>query len=418
MLEKEEEQNLTAHEEMIYLHSTKILETGQGETNGAVTSQCLPFKSQERAPITSEPSEVQAAPESSSPTFSHQDHFFPGRASSVSTQVLGIKPHRPVNVMPNEHPQSDLKEKRKDSGDFDLQVVSRDCTDALNKNGITDVKSTEVPVPASLPHTSWGSVIAFRSSSVCQQVQGHTETIGGIQRSAPGSGPFHSSVATARGTERPRSSSLVEVLGLTGPKVNTDGSAEDISLSSSMSQWEKKLQMEEGTKLRDAKPRVSIIAVGGQGALHKGSVLPWDRGGSLKRGESSRSAPTNTAALEGMEVEESQEVVEEAIEAEEVQEEDGKTTFGIKLRSTSWFKKTRSDTEMGSLTASTAPYNLTSKSVLAGEQSDKQKGQGIDNNASYISKKPSTNISLTPTTSGELRQTGESKAKFALEDLI
>ncbi|XP_076016637.1 uncharacterized protein cracdla [Genypterus blacodes] len=395
--EKEEEQSLPAQEEMLHSHSTQIWETGQEETNGAVTSKRLPLKSQEREAITSKPSEAQAAPRSSNPTFSLQYQSLPGGISSLHAQVIKIKPHRPVDVTSNEQPRSDLKERKKDPADFDSQAVSRDSTEALYMTVTTDVKSPEVPVPPILRHTSLGSAAASRSSSLCQQVQGHAETIWGIQRITPGSGSVNFSITTARDREGPRSSGLLGVLGYPGSKVNIEARAEDGSPS--LSQKEKKLQMEDVPG--DVKSRGAPGAGGGQGSLQRGSVAAWDRGSSLKRGESSRSVPTNRGSSEGMEVEESQEIVEEATEAEEVQEEEVKTAFGIKLRSRS--KKIWPDTETCSPTASTAPFNFTSKSVLAGAQSDKRKGALTGNNPVCIPRKPQTNIS--PTTSVEVRQT-------------
>ncbi|KAF7665714.1 hypothetical protein LDENG_00134720 [Lucifuga dentata] len=414
--EEEKEQKLTVQEEITHFDSTQILETGQGEANVTITSQCLPLKSPESAPTTSEP---KAAPKSSSPTFPHQDHPPPpGRAPSVSAQVLEVKSNRPV--ISSEQTPSNLKEERESPCDLDLKITPE--TGSLNKSRMDYIKSKEVSVPFSQVHTKLGTVISFRSSSLRQQVQGQTEATG-IKRPAPGSGSFHFNTAKAQDGERPRSSSFLGVLEHTGGKVKTGGGVEDISLPSSMDQREKKVWIEEGIKLRDVKPRGTPTAVGGlkeHGGLHKSSVLPWDRSDSLKRGDSatSKSVTTNTGALEGMEVVESQEVKKEA-ETEEVQEEEGKTTFGIKLRSTTLSKKMRSETDaaysdfkiknhradIDILTPPTVPYNFPSKSVVAEEQSDKRKRQEIGTNASYISNELPTNISCIPITSGELRET-------------
>ncbi|XP_071395341.1 CRACD-like protein [Centroberyx affinis] len=400
--EKQEEQELAAEEEITRLrsHSTQILETGQGGVSIPVTSQCLPVKSPEPAPITSEPSEAQAAPKSSSPTLSHrptrQDLTLPGRAPSVASQVLGVKPHRPVDVMISQQPQTDLKEKREGSGDFEIQAMSHDKRDTISKAGMIDRKSNreqgsqDISVPSNQHSASLGSVAAFRSSSLRQQVQAQTEDTGGIKR--PGSGSFHFSVTTAkcRDGERPRSGSFLGVVEQAGARLKTGGGPEVKST-----------------------PRE-------EGALHKGPVLPWDRRDSLKKGEPvipSKQAAMETGALEGEEVEDSQEAVEDALEAKEVQEEEEKTTFGVKLRSTSLSLKFRSDAgaaqsdskvkrhsaEMGSLIPPLAPYSRPSKSVE--EQCNKRKGEEIGDNASYMSKKLPTNIPCNPTASGHLRQT-------------
>uniref|UniRef100_UPI003AAD190B uncharacterized protein cracdla n=1 Tax=Centroberyx gerrardi TaxID=166262 RepID=UPI003AAD190B len=402
--EKQEEQELAAEEEITHLrsHSAQILETEQGGVNIPITSQCLPVKSPEPAVFTSEPSEAQAAPKSSSPTLSHrptrQDLTLPGRAPSVASQVLGVKPHRPVDVMISQQPQTDLEEKREGSGDFEIQAMSHDKRDTISKAGMIDRKSNreqgsqEISVPSNQHSASLGSVAAFRSSSLRQQVQAQTEDTGGIKR--PGSGSFHFSITTAkcRDGERPRSGSFLGVVEQAGARPKTGGGPEVKST-----------------------PRE-------EGALHKGPVVPWDRRDSLKKGEPvipSKQATVDTGALEGEEVEDSQEAVEDALEAKEVQEEEEKTTFGVKLRSTSLSLKFRSDAgaahsdskvkrhsaEMGSLIPPLAPYSRPSKSVLSEEQCIKRKAEEIGDNASSMFKRLPTNIPCNPTASGHLRQT-------------
>ncbi|XP_078142261.1 uncharacterized protein cracdla [Centroberyx gerrardi] len=410
--EKQEEQEFAAEEEITHLrsHSTQILETEQGGVNIPITSQCLPVKSPEPAVFTSEPSEAQAAPKSSSPTLSHrptrQDLTLPGRAPSVASQVLGVKPHRPVDVMISQQPQTDLEEKREGSGDFDIQAMSHDKRDTISKAGMIDRKSNreqgsqEISVPSNQHSASLGSVAAFRSSSLRQQVQAQTEDTGGIKR--PGSGSFHFSITTAkcRDGERPRSGSFLGVVEQAGARPKTGGGPEVKST-----------------------PRE-------EGALHKGPVVPWDRRDSLKKGEPvipSKQATVDTGALEGEEVEDSQEAVEDALEAKEVQEEEEKTTFGVKLRSTSLSLKFRSDAgaahsdskvkrhsaEMGSLIPPLAPYSRPSKSVLSEEQCIKRKAEEIGDNASSMSKRLPTNIPCNPTASGHLRQTDGTPSGFS-----
>ncbi|XP_059199554.1 capping protein-inhibiting regulator of actin dynamics [Centropristis striata] len=162
------------------------------------------------------------------------------------------------------------------------------------------------------------------SSEPVQRLQGETNMIRGIKRPTTGAGSFHFSITTAknRDAERPRSGSFVGVLGPTEVKQRTVGGAED-------------------------KP-FTVGRLRQEGALHKSPVLPWDRKDSLKT-----------------ETESSQEVVEEAAEAQEVEEDEGKTAFGVKLRSTSLSVRLRSE-------AST-----NSKPPVSEEQCDNLKKQDI-----------------------------------------
>lgn len=363
-------ESVREQEELLSTQEEVTLETEQGEAVIPITPQRFPSKSPEVAPIASE-----AASKSSSLTHSQQDQALPERAPSIPSQVLRVKPQRPADVMPTERPHSsfissEVKDTRE--GGFEIQAMSHDKRNSLNKAGMTDQLAT-----------TFGSVMAFRSSSVHQHLQGETER--GIKRPTAGSGSFHLSMNTAknRDAERPRSGSFVGVLGQTEARQKTLWGTEDKPVSS----------MREKEELRDSQPRGGSFAVGRlrqEGAPHKSSVLPWDRRDSLKEAESatpSKNVTTDTSAAVGEEVESSQEVVEEAVEARELEEE-GKTAFGVKLRSTSQSMRFRTD-------ASSNP----SKPPVGEEQSD---------NASYMHKKLSANISCPPSTSGDLRLTGGS----------
>ncbi|XP_029937474.1 cancer-related regulator of actin dynamics [Myripristis murdjan] len=440
--EREEEKRLTAQEETtrLYSHSTQILETGQGRAN--ITSQCLPSTSSEPASITAEPSDSQGVIRSASPSLSpqptQQDHSLPGRAPSVAAQVLPVQPHRPGDVMFSQPPhlsliQTDLKETREGSRDFEVQITSHDKRDMLSKAGMTDKKSNrdhsskEAGVPSSQLSGSLGSAVAFKSSSVRQQAQCQTEATAGINTPAqvqPTS--FHISVTTARcrDGERPRSASFVGKVDQAGAILKSGGETEVKLLPSNMNQRGKELQIDrQENKLRDLKPQGGSAAVGApreEGAPHKSPGFLWDKRDSLKKGEpvlQSKQATMNTGLIEGKEVEDSQDFVEEAVEAMEIQEEEEKTTFGVKLRSTSLSLKFRSDasatrsdskvkrhsTEMGSLNPPVS-HNLSSKSVSPEEQSDKQKREEIGENVD-TSKKRTANIPCIPATAGHTRQT-------------
>ncbi|CAK6959210.1 CRACD-like protein [Scomber scombrus] len=379
--EKEEEQQFTAVEEV-------TLEKEQGRDNAPMTSQELPSKSPELVSITSE-----AAPKSSSLPFSQQDPVLPGRSPSISSQILRVKPPRHGDIMQNERPHSsfipsELKETREGLEEFEIQVMSYDKRNSLNK---ADINSKEVS--SDQLSAGFGSVVAPRSSSVYQQVQSEPENIIGIKRPAPGSGSFKISISTAksRDNERPRSGSFVLEQVATWKK--TGGGSEDTVPPS----------MKEREERKDFQPRGGPIAVGRlrqEVAPHKSSV-PWDRGDSLKKVESvtpPKNVTTDAGVIEGEEMESSQELVEEAVEAKEFQDEEGKTTFGVKLRSTSLSMRNRSD----------APSNHHSKPLSCEEQRDKQKTQEISDNADNMSK------TLPTSTSGDVRATEPTPSGFSL----
>ncbi|XP_023261116.1 uncharacterized protein KIAA1211-like homolog [Seriola lalandi dorsalis] len=383
---KEEEQRLGAQDEV-------TLETEQEEMDISITARRLPSKSPELTHITSE-----AAPKSSSLTFSQQDHTPPGRGSSVSSHILRVKPQRPVDVISSERPhssfiESELKNKRE--RDFEIRVMSDDKRNTLKKAGMTEDSSDPLS-------TIFGSVVAFRPSSVHQQVQGEIESTRGIKRPAPGSGSFHFSINTAknRDGERPRSGSFAGMLEQADARHKTTGGTEDKPFSSSR----------EKEELRDLQPRGNLFSVGRpkqEGAPPKSSVLPWDRRDSLKKTElptASKNTATDTGTVEREEVDSSQEEVEEAVEAHEVQEEEGKTAFGVKLRSTSQSMRFRAD----------AASNHLSKPPVCEDQCDKQKRQEMSDNVGYMSKKLPSNFSCTPSTSGDVQVTDPTPSGFFL----
>lgn len=364
---EEEEQRLCAQDRV-------ILQTERGEADICTTAQHLPSKSPEVAPIASE-----VAPKSSGATFSPQDHAPPGGASSVSSQLLRLKPQRPVNVTSSERSsfiEPELKSKRE--GDFEIQAMSPDKRNVVKKTRMSEDSSDQLPATS-------GSAVTLRPSSVPQQHQVVLESTRGIKRPAPGSGSFHFSITTAKNplAERPRSSSFVGMMEQAEARHKTTGGAEEKPL----------LGFREKEELRDSQPRGSPLAVGRlkqDGAPPKCSV-PWDRRDSLKKVEAmasaSKNTTTDTGTLAGKEV-------EEAAEAqEEVQEEEGKTAFGIKLRSTSQTMRLRSDT--------------TSKAPACADQCDKQSRQEVSANVGSVTGKLPANVSCASSPPGDVRVTGE-----------
>ncbi|KAM3608395.1 uncharacterized protein V6R79_024436 [Siganus canaliculatus] len=329
------------------------------------TLETLHSKSPELAPIVPE---VTSTPSSLTP--SHQDQHASRSGPSLPPQILRAKPHRPADERPHSSfIPSEVKEIS------ETPSVSQDKRNLPNKTGVSDVASEQ-------RSATFGSMVAQRPSSAQQQVPGGTESTKGIKRPTPGSGSFHFTITTAknRDGERPRSGSFIGVLDQTEARQR----AEDKPFSS----------MKEKAELRDSLLRGGPYAVGKlrqEGAPNKSSVLSWERRESLKKMEPATPAKhvtTDAGAGKLEEVEKSQEVVEEAVEAREVEdeEEEGKKAFGIKLRSTSHSMKIRSDISS----------NHNSKPLMSQEQRDRQEG---------LCKKLPTNISSSPTSSGELRLT-------------
>ncbi|XP_076603896.1 uncharacterized protein cracdla isoform X2 [Chaetodon auriga] len=364
---REEEEQLSTQEEV-------TRETEQGGPIIPITFQPLPPKSSEMAPTT-----PKTASTSTDQNLPQQDQTVPGRVPSVPPQAIRVKPHRPLDVMSSERPHScfipsELKDKREEGSE--IQVMSHDKRTTPNKAGMTAVSSDQ-------PSTTFGSVVASRSSSVQQEVQGETESMRGIKRPAPGSGSFHFSITAAknRDVERPRSGSFAEVLEQTEARQR----AEDKPFSSTREK-------------ADSQPRGGSFTVGRlrqEGAVHKSLVLPWDKRDDLKKVElvtPAKIVTTDADAAKEQEAESSQEPVEDAVEAQEVEEDEGKTAFGIKLRSTSQSMRLRFD--------ASSKHSL--KPAVYEEPCDKQKRQETSDSASYVCQKLPTSISCTTSTSGNL----------------
>ncbi|XP_060944413.1 serine-rich adhesin for platelets [Limanda limanda] len=362
---EEEEQRLCAPDKL-------SLETEQIEADTATIAQHLPTKSPEVAPIA-----LEEAPKTSSLTSSQMDHAPPMRKPSISSQVLRPKPQRAVDVASTERPHSSFIEselKTTGEGDSEIQVMFHDKRNILKKIGVTEETSGQISSTSS-------SALLSRGSSIQQQVKDETESIRGIKRPAPGSGSFHFSITAAkkRDRERPRSGSFVGVLIEAEARHKSKGGTEENRVA--------------GLREKEELKERVVGRLKQEGSLLKGSGITWDKMDSLKKTEPvasvSKNAAADTSAKE--EVESSQEDVEEAVEAqEEVQEEEGKTAFGVKLRSTSQSMRVRAD----------PTPNHFSKPPVSEDQCDKQNRQEMSDNVGYVSKKPL--ISCPPSTSGDI----------------
>lgn len=345
----------------------------EGRINIPVASHISPpSKPAEVAPVT-----LEAAPRLSSLSFPQQDLAPPVAVAPVASPNFRVRPHRRGGAVSSERPHSSFIESElKDKREGEVRVTFHDKRNALNK---AEASPDQIP-------TTFSSIAPFRSSSLRQQVQAEGESMRGFKRPAPGSGSFHLSINTSKGqdTERPRSGSFVGVLEQTETKNKTIRVTEEKSLK-------------EREELRSVQLKASpfpLRRLGQEAPPPVTPSIPWERKDSLKKtepGTPSRSVPTG--AVEGGELEGSQEEVEEAVEAKEVQEEDGKLAFGVKLRSTSQSFRLRSD----------ATSNRQAKTV-------DQKRLKISDNASCASERLPGNVFGTMSTAEDVRPTGESSS--------
>nr|XP_057937094.1 capping protein-inhibiting regulator of actin dynamics isoform X2 [Doryrhamphus excisus] len=255
----------------------EALERRQDVTNVSITSP----KSSKLDPLS------EAAPTSCTVS----DLALPGRLSPVCSRVLQVKLQRHGVGTSIQRPHSSL-EMKGTTGDSEFPVKTHDNSYILRKTEPSDLKN----VP-----TSCGSVVS-KSSPVCHPDHCEADSIRGIKR--PGSGSFHFAITSAksRTEDRPRSGSFA---GGSRHKVGADAIAPS-------SLEEQKVPQ----------PKERPFTMGRLRQEQKSSVLRWERQNSLKNVESETGSKTISPS--------------EAVEAkEEVLEEERKTVFGFKLRSTS-----------------------------------------------------------------------------------
>ncbi|XP_054643930.1 CRACD-like protein isoform X2 [Dunckerocampus dactyliophorus] len=259
----------------------EALEERQDVTNVSITSQHFLPKSSKLDPLS-----LEAAPKSSTVP----DQALLG-LSPISSQVLQVKLQRHGVGTSSERPDSSL-EMKGITGDCGFQVKTHNKSYSLRKTEPSDLKNVS---------TSCESVVS-KSSPVCPQDHAEADNLRGIKR--PGSGSFHFAITSAKSRieDRPRSGSFA---GGSRHKVG----AECIAPSS----------LEEH---KDTQPRERPFAMGRLRQEQKSSVLPWERQNSLRNVESETVSKTISPS-------------EAAETKEEVPEEEGKTVFGFKLRSTS-----------------------------------------------------------------------------------
>ncbi|XP_037095550.1 capping protein inhibiting regulator of actin dynamics [Syngnathus acus] len=222
------------------------------------------------------------------------DRALPGRCSPVSSQELQAKLQRRALVVSSEraHPysaDSGIERKtHKKSEIISFSQLSNSCASALSR------------------------------SAICLQDEADVDSVRGLKR--PGSGSFHSSITSAKSRieDRPRSGSFVGVVGQAGSRHKVGGPVED--MMSSLRQRDER---------KDLQPGGRPFAVGKLRQEQKSSGHPCERQDSAKNVEGAKAVDAvPSQEVEGV-------VVATKVEIKVEGEEEAKTMFGFKLRSTS-----------------------------------------------------------------------------------
>lgn len=247
---------------------------------------------------TKQPESTSKTPDTES---SQQDIAILGKMPTVTTQILRPKSHRPADVMPRPHSSfipSEVKGKSESSGNFDIQFLR----DTQNKTWATEMKTKIV----SADPKSASPGLTLQSTVVLDEI----ERTAAIKRPLPGSGSFHLSVSASKRKEeeeRPRSGSF------TGVREHA---------------W-----IKTGKKQVDTSPNISPkVDLKPSGVpLHVGREETLAIKDSLRKVDSVRQSKNKVTDTDVAET------------AKENEEEEGKTTFGIKLRSTSQSVRLRAE---------------------------------------------------------------------------
>ncbi|MEQ2242312.1 hypothetical protein ILYODFUR_034630 [Ilyodon furcidens] len=292
-----------------------VAQEGEAEERENVNlSQLSPLKFEEVSPVLPE-----VAPKLPSQSFTQQDKALP---ETDAFPVPRVKLPRRLDTSSSKRPhssyiESEIKEKKEDN--LESQVTSQ------NKRNTFNVSMTEVSSDQLSPFNSFLASKAFSAHQ--QHLQRDEDTTTKIKRPSPRSGSFHGSRNCEE--ERPRSGSFTGVPQKPEAKTKTFGGTE-----------EKITREKEEQKC--LQPKESPFAAERPGS----SSLPWERNFSFKKTEPvspAKNAPSDTFALETVRVDSTQELLDQAEEAKQLPEDETKTPFGIKLRSTSHSFKFRSE---------------------------------------------------------------------------
>ncbi|CDQ81953.1 unnamed protein product [Oncorhynchus mykiss] len=326
LTEDEEGPAITGGRTRLRCHSTLILKSQQG---GSTTSTAPP----ELTPLKSSSTEAEGSPKK--PTLpcklSPQEQPYPGvpvvSPAPVTRQLPGAKQPQPSSVTTVQDlrytpQQQTLKQSLGAPKPPDPSQTKRDV---LSKSGVpnstpsTEGSPKDEPLLSARPTASLTAVVTLRTSSLRsktdaraggqsttqppagQEDTGQAEPMSTGGAPKPGSGPFLFSINSAKGRETPRmgSGGFLVVVEQAGDGAKREDGTEVKLNPSNASQREQEQQR--GRRERDKPKEEELTAI--------------DMGGKVS---------------EGVEVE-----VEDAVEAKEETEVDGKIAFGVNLRSIS-----------------------------------------------------------------------------------
>ena len=380
----EEETSCPADEESS-THPIQIPHSEPEEVNLSLTPQGLLLKSPEAE---SNKQEAQAAS--------------PPDRSDTTPRLLGAKSLKPIDQKYWQQPASSCVttegSKIDHLADLGIQAVFHTISNDFKSTGLKgknlESEHSSQEVSTTSLSQSFGSVGSFRSSSLNQH--GTTQPMAEVtQRQGQGSRPFNLSSVKGQVGERPRSSSFVGH-GATRFKGRSETMVKSFTSNVDQSQgqgFQKKREEEE--HLGDLQQqRGAGIAKDGE-AKDKGEFNPLERRVTFKKGKSAQ-LPKQAAIMTGAlaAVDDSQEGVEESVDAEEVLEDHGPTAFGVKLRSTSLSLRYRTEgsassaqpnsTEMATSAPGLIPGHSTSASLCSGGKGDKKNLGDSDTDLSSV----------------------------------
>uniref|UniRef100_A0A096LXK3 DUF4592 domain-containing protein n=1 Tax=Poecilia formosa TaxID=48698 RepID=A0A096LXK3_POEFO len=330
---QEQEQEVLAQE-------GETVETDKGQAN---LSQLSPLTFGELSPVSSEvasklPSQDNALPEAKA---------FP---------ILRVKPPGQLDASPTQRPHSsyiDSEIKEKKELDLERQVTSQ------NKRNAFFASMTEVSSEQLSPLSSW---LTSRSPLTQQQQPKKDEDISTrIKRQSSGSDSFR--LSGNWDEERPRSGSFTGLQEKSKPRTKSFGVAEEKIAKDSRKNPKPRLE-NSGEQKRKSRTEEKIT----------------------------REKEEDTYVAEVVRVVSTPEVGDEAAEAKELPEDETRTPFGVKLRSTSRSFKFRSETAS----------QRQSATLLSDDQDvDTKKRQKMVDGSSQISEKILANTSSSPRSPGE-----------------
>ncbi|XP_035605280.1 mucin-2-like isoform X2 [Oncorhynchus keta] len=330
LTEEEEGPAITGGRTRLRCHSTLILKSQQG---GSTTPTAPP----ELTPLKSSSTDSEGSPKK--PTLpcklSPQEQPYPGipvvSPAPVTCQLPGAKQPQPSSVTTVQDlrytpQQQTLKQSMGDPKPPDPSQTKRDV---LSKSGVpnstpsTEGRPKDEPLLSARPTASLTAVVTLRTSSLRsktdaraggqsttqppagQEDTGQAEPMSTGGAPKPGSGPFLFSINSAKGRETPRmgSGGFLVVVEQAGDGAKREEGTEVKLNPSNASQ--RGQEQQRGRRERDKPKEEELTAI--------------DMGGKVS---------------EGVE-EESGEGVEDAVEAKEETEVDGKIAFGVNLRSIS-----------------------------------------------------------------------------------